>query len=104
MVIQTKNYVFEDKQGALRVGQSDVSLDSVVIAYQEGLTAEAIQEQYPTLTLEEVYGAIAFYLANREEVHRYLEKQDRRWEQLRKKLAENPSPVVERLRAMRSRK
>ncbi len=40
MVIQVKNYVFEDEHGALRAGQSGVSLDSVVIAYQEGLTAE----------------------------------------------------------------
>ena len=102
-MIQMKNYVIEDEQGALRVGQSGVSLDSVVIAYREGLTAEAIQEQYPSLTLEEVYGGIAFYLANRDEVHDYLKQQDQRWEELRQKVDANPSPVVERLRAMRNR-
>ena len=103
MVIQVKNYVLEDEHGALRVGQSGVSLDSVVIAYQEGLTAEAIQEQYPTLSLEEVYGGIAFYLANGDEVHRYLQQQHQRWEELRQKVAKNPSPVVQRLSAMRKR-
>jgi uncharacterized protein (DUF433 family) len=101
-VIQVKSYVREDEQGALRLGESGVSLDSVVIAYQEGLTAEAIQEQYPALSLEDVYGGIAFYLANRDEVHRYLERQEQKWEELRKKIAQNPSPVVERLRAMRN--
>jgi uncharacterized protein (DUF433 family) len=103
MVIQVKSYILEDEQGALRVGQSGVSLDSVVIAYQEGLTAEAIQEQYPALSLEEVYGGITFYLANRSEVHEYLKQQDERWQELRQTLEKNSVPVVERLRATRNR-
>lgn len=85
------------------MGQSGVSLDSVVIAYQDGLTAEGIQEQYPALTLEEVYRGIAVYLANCAEMDAYLKRQAQRWEELRQKTAKNPSPVVERLRAMRNR-
>ena len=103
MVIQVKNYVSEDAHGALRVGQSDVSLDSIVIAYQEGLIAEAIQEQYPALSLEQVYGGIAFYLANKDEVDRYLKLQEQRWDELRQTVSKNPGLVVERLRSMRQR-
>jgi hypothetical protein len=51
--------------------------------------------------LEEVYGAIAFYLANREEVREYLQRQEQLWEQLRQQSELTPSPVVERLRALR---
>jgi uncharacterized protein (DUF433 family) len=101
-MIAPKTYVREDQYGALRVGATRISLDSVVYAYIGGDSPESIQEQYPGLTLEEVYGAITFYLANREEVDQYLKKQEKLWEDLRKEAEKNPSPVVERLRALRA--
>jgi hypothetical protein len=52
------------------------------------------------LSLEEVYGAIAYYLANRDEVDHYLSRQDRLWDRARQSSAQNPSPVVQRLRAL----
>ena len=95
----SKSYVHEDADGALRIGKLGVSLDSVVIAYQQGQSAEAIQQRYPALTLEEVYGAIAFHLANHDEVYRYLQRQDELWDQLRAQADQAPSAVVQRLRA-----
>jgi uncharacterized protein (DUF433 family) len=99
-MVQPKRYVHEDAHGALRVGSLDVSLDSVVIAYQQGHAAETIQQLYPVLTLEEVYGAIAFYLGNVDEVHQYLKRQDALWQQLRTSANQSPSAVVQRLRAL----
>jgi hypothetical protein len=98
-MIQCKTYVRENEHG-FRVGACDISLDSIVLAFQEGHSAETIQQDFPDLTLEEVYGAIAFYLANREEVEAYLRRQEAVWEELRRKCDENPSPVVARLRAL----
>lgn len=100
-MIWSKAYVREAENGALRVGATDISLDSVVIAFQEGQSAETIREQYPGLSLEEVYGAIAFYLANEEATHEYLKRQENVWKELRQKIEQLPSPVVERLRVMR---
>jgi uncharacterized protein (DUF433 family) len=99
-MIQGKTYVRKTPEGALRVGELDVSLDSVVIAYQQGYSPETVQQLYPALTLEEVYGAIAFYLANQDEVHQYLQRQGQRWHQLREQAAANPDPVVARLRSL----
>ncbi len=99
-MISSKTYMAQDSQGALRVGLPGVSLDSVVIAFQQGHSPETIQQLYPTLTLEEVYGAIAFYLANRDKVDQYLERQEQLWDQVRDRAAQNPSPVVQRLRAL----
>lgn len=93
-------YVREEN-GTFRVGEADVSLDSIVIAFQDGLTAEAIQLQYPALALEEVYGAITYYLANQKTVDRYLAEQAQLWADLRRSSEVDPSPVVTRLRAMR---
>jgi len=97
-MVQDKTYVSQNKQGAWRVGKLDVSLDSLVIAYRQGYSAETIQQLLPALTLEEVYGAITFYLANQQDVDRYLAAQDARWNELRQKSREAPSPVVARLR------
>lgn len=101
-MIEAKTYVRADDHGALRVGKTGVSLDSVVCAYLQGHSPETIQDQYPALSPEEVHGAIAFYLANRKEVHEYLDRQEKLWEELRRKSEESPSPVVERLRALRA--
>src|SRR5262245_28773442 len=77
----SKIYVREDDHGTLRVGDTRVSLDSVVYPFRDGHSPETIVQQYPALSLEQVYGAIAFYLANRDEVHQYLARQDQRWEE-----------------------
>src|SRR5437763_11990870 len=98
---EPKTYIRIDEHGARRVGQTRVSLDSVVIAFQQGHSPETIRQQYPSLTLEEVYGAITYYLANREAVEQYLERQQVLWDGLRQKAKENTSQVVERLRKLR---
>src|SRR5689334_8095845 len=100
-MIQTKAYVRQNADGAFRVGKLDLSLDSVVIAFQQGQSPESIQQMYPALTLDEVYGAIAFYLANESEVKEYLARQDELWENLREQSLSNPSPVAARLRAQK---
>jgi uncharacterized protein (DUF433 family) len=54
------------------VGNSRVSLASVVYAWKEGLSPESIREDFPSLTLEQVYRAITYYLANQAEIDSYL--------------------------------
>ncbi len=98
---EAKTYVRTDEHGAMRIGQTRVLLESVIYAFQEGHSPETIRQEYPALSLEEVYGTIAFYLANRECVHQYLERQERLWNDLRQKAEQSPSPVVERLRSLR---
>ena len=51
-----------------------VSLDSVVYAFLEGLSPESIMESFDTLTLEEVYGALAFYLGHRDDINTYVKQ------------------------------
>ena len=58
--------------GAYRVGDTRVSLDSLVYLFREGMSAESMVECYPALTLEQVLGALAFYLANQREIDAYL--------------------------------
>ena len=50
------------------------SLDTIVYAFLDGQSPESIAQSLPVLTLEQVYGAIAFYLAHQPEIETYLEK------------------------------
>jgi uncharacterized protein (DUF433 family) len=67
-----KEYVTK-KDEVYRIGNTRVSLDSVVYEWQRGASPEGIQRSFPAVTLEEVYGAIAFYLANEKEINEYLQ-------------------------------
>lgn len=66
-----KEYV-KKVEGSYRVAASRVSLDSLVYLFREGLSAESMVESYPALTLEQVHGALAFYLGNQKEIDEYL--------------------------------
>ncbi len=83
----------------MRVGQPQVMLDSIIAAFHQGHSPETIQQAYPSLTLEEVYGAITYYLANQAEVDNYLQSQAEVWRQWREKAAAKESAVVQRLRS-----
>ena len=61
----------ESREGGYWIRGTRVSLDSVVYRFLEGLSPETIQgDCFPTLTLDQVYGAISYYLANRDEIDR----------------------------------
>jgi uncharacterized protein (DUF433 family) len=66
-----KEYV-KLSEGAYRIADTRVSLDSLVYLFREGMSAESMVESYPALTLEQVHGALAFYLANQKEIDAYL--------------------------------
>lgn len=98
---ECKVYVKSDEHGTLRIGRQAVMLDGVVAAFWEGHSPETIQQEYPGLSLEEVYGAITYYLAHRATVDEYIHGQQQRWSNLREQIEARPSPVIERLRALR---
>lgn len=78
-----RQYVEERDKGYWVTG-TRVSFDSVVLAFLDGLSPETIvAECYPMLTLEQVYGAIAYYLSHRNELNTYLKQAVSEFETLR---------------------
>lgn len=78
-----KTYV-EWRDGGYWIRDTRVSLDSIVVAFLQGLSPETIAaECFPTLTLEQVYGAATYYLAHRSEIDAYLNQADAEFETLR---------------------
>jgi uncharacterized protein (DUF433 family) len=89
--------------GAVRVGNSRISLDLIVRQYENGMTPEDMVRAYDTLVLADVYAAVAYYLRHRDEVRVYLKRRAEEAESLRAKIeAERPRISREELLARRS--
>ena len=63
-----------DDHGIIHVGGTRVTLDTLIAAYREGASAEAIAEQYPPLPLGDIYSSLGYYLRHRAEIDAYLAK------------------------------
>ena len=78
-----KQYIEKRNEGYWIAG-TRVSLDSVILAFLDGLSPETIvSECFSVLTLEQVYGAITYYLSHRDEMDTYLKQADAEFEALR---------------------
>jgi uncharacterized protein (DUF433 family) len=91
------------EDGTIRVRGSRVTLDSVIDDFKQGATAEQIQEDFPSITLRDVYGAIAYYLDHAEDVERYLREQEQAGETTRR-LIEAEQDVASLRRRIRERR
>jgi uncharacterized protein (DUF433 family) len=86
----TKQYVEQRDEGYWLQG-TRISLDSVVYAFLDGESLESIAQNFPLLSLEQIYGAITFYLANRELIDAYLKEGKEKFDKLQQSLREkNP--------------
>lgn len=72
----------ELRDGAYYVAGGRVSLASIIYEYRDGATPETIRQNFPTLSLEQIYGAIAFYLGHQEGAEEYLRNLEKKWEEL----------------------
>ena len=62
--------------GTIRVGDSQVSLESVLHHFKMGAVPEEISQMFPSVQLADVYAVIAYYLSHRDVVEDYLRQQE----------------------------
>ncbi|MCE2663477.1 MAG: DUF433 domain-containing protein [Microcystis sp. M53603_WE2] len=96
--IPTKQYI-EQREEEYWIEGTRISLDSVVYSFLNGESPESIAQNFPLLSLEQVYGAIAFYLANRELVNAYLKKGEAEFQQLQQSCREKSPLLYQKLKA-----
>ncbi|MGL5943041.1 MAG: DUF433 domain-containing protein [Waterburya sp.] len=101
--ILAKPYIEQRDRGYWIEG-TRISLDSVVYSFLNGESPESIAQNFPLLSLEQVYGAIAFYLANRELVDTYLEEDEAEFERLQKSCKEKSPLLYQKLKAAQAQK
>ena len=93
-----------DADGVLRVGETRVTLDTVVIAFNKGSTAEEIVHQYPSLHLADVYQVISYYLQKTDEINAYLNDRHKIAKEIRQENESrfDPHGIRERLLSRKS--
>jgi uncharacterized protein (DUF433 family) len=87
----------------IRIRGSRIGIETVLYDHiYRKRTPEEIVQAYPTLTLEQVYVTILYYLQHRDAVTDYLTDWLEFGRRMREEQASNPPPVVLRLRESRS--
>jgi len=95
----------ETRNGGYYVAGTRVSLDSIVYLYRDGASVESIQDDLPTLSLEKIHGAIAFYLAHRQTIDQNISEGERELDVLVPSLkASNPELYARLERARQEQK
>ena len=83
---------------AIRIAHTRIGIETIVRDYLEGASPEEIVLRYPTLSLEQVYATITYYLSHQSQVDDYLERvreeQEAAWQEQQR----NPSEFVRLLR------
>jgi uncharacterized protein (DUF433 family) len=80
--MMSQEYV-EKRDSGYWIKGTRVSLDSIVYAFLRGASPESIAHSFPLISLEQVYGAITFYLAHQVEIDSYLQQGESEFEALR---------------------
>lgn len=93
-----------DAQGVMRVGNTRITLDTVIAAFADGATAEEIVQQYPSLHLADVYAVIGYYLRHAPEIDVYIQQRREQREAIRQQNEArfDPHGVRDRLLARRA--
>lgn len=95
-----------DDTGAIRVGQSRVTLDVLLQYWRLGMKPEEIARGLDTLTLADVHGALAYYFRHETEIDNYLRRREEEAETLRQQIeaanASRLAPLKARLDAVRA--
>ena len=93
----------EERHGGYYLAGTRVSLDSVVYAFNEGQSPEAVQEDFPSLKRAQISGAIAFYLDHQAEIDKYLSDTEREFEGKGIPMAEETPVLWERLQRAKAK-
>ncbi|GAB4515958.1 MAG: hypothetical protein OHK0046_20280 [Anaerolineae bacterium] len=88
-----------DQHGVIRIGETRVTLTTVIGRYNAGDSPEEIHDGFPTVPLTDVYAIIAYYLGHRVEVDAYIRQEQAAGQRLRQE-HESPGSTAyyERLR------
>ncbi len=78
----------------IRIKGHRIGIDDILRYYCVGYTVEEIAAQFDSLTLEQIYATIAYYLHYRPEIDAYLARIDAMREQSQRDQDAQPLPAV----------
>ncbi len=72
--------------GRPRIAETRISVQRIAVWYKNGMNAEEIVERMGNVTLAQVYAALTYYHANREEIEAYIASEKNDYERLAKEM------------------
>ncbi|MCW5934864.1 MAG: DUF433 domain-containing protein [Fimbriimonadia bacterium] len=90
-------------QDDIRIKGTRIGIESVLYEYiHRAQSPEEIAQRFHTLTLDQVYATILYYLRNKESVSAYLADWLEFGNRMREEQDRNPPPVVRKLRELKA--
>lgn len=86
--------------GIIRVRGTRVSLDSIVYAYNDGISPEEIVNRFPSVNLADTYLVVGYYLSNKETIDAYLMRREAEAEEMQREVERVQSPAARREQLM----
>ena len=102
-LVATAPPMARDKDNVFRIAGTRVRLETVLTAFQQGSTPEAIAYKYPVLHLADIYAVITYYLQYQDEVEAYLAERHQQIDETEREIAARfpAAGIRERLLARR---
>jgi uncharacterized protein (DUF433 family) len=86
----------------IRLKGHRIGIESILYEYiHNGQSPEAIRERFPTLSLDQVYATILYYLQNKSQIERYFADWLEHGERMRAQQAQKSLPIADKLRKLR---
>ena len=101
-ISQIENYFNFLASDDIRLKNTRIGIETILCEYiDRGLTPEEIAQIYPSLTLEQVYATILYYLQNHKQISNYLKNWREHGNKMREQQRLNPQPVSLKLKQLR---
>ncbi len=101
--MQLEDYFNFLRPDDIRVKGTRVGIETILYDFiHRSRTPEEIAQSYPSVTLEQVYATILYYLHNKESVSAYIADWLEHGHRAREEQKRNPPPVSEKLRKLRA--
>ncbi len=102
--MQLEDYLDFQGPDVIRIKGHRVGIEHIVERYHDGFSPEQIAQEFPGMSLEKIYGTIAYYLHNKAEVDAYIARINKEVEERYQEWLANPSPLSQRLRALKAQR
>ncbi|MEL7067849.1 MAG: DUF433 domain-containing protein [Cyanobacteria bacterium J06581_3] len=103
--MQLEDYFNFLEPNDIRLQGSRIGIETILYDYIfRAMTAEELAQKWTSLTLEQIYATILYYLHNKEAVDQYMTDWIEYGDRMRKEQEANPSPGILRLRELKRKR
>ena len=101
--MQLEDYFIFLSANDIRLKNTRIGIETILYDYiYRSRTPEEIAKTYLSLSLEQVYATVLYYLHNKEEIGAYITNWLEWGHQMREDQKYNPPPISEKLRQLRA--